>query len=76
MIFRHAGVAIIYLFLKFFELVNRQWPEVYDLCPTFLHVARVRKQTDMRELHAQRVQFLHVRVFSVSRAILARTCVF
>ena len=56
MIFRHAGVAIIYLFLKFFELVNRQWPEVYDLCPTFLHVARVRKQTDMRELHAQRAK--------------------
>ena len=31
---------------------NRQWPEVYDSCHTFLHVARVRKHTDMRELHA------------------------
>ena len=30
----------------------RQWPEVYDLCHTFLHVARVRKHTDMPELHA------------------------
>ena len=26
----------------------RQWPEVYDSCRTFLHVARVRKHTDMR----------------------------
>ena len=39
---------------------GRQWPEVYDLCHTFLHVARVRKHTDMRE----------------SRAILACPCVF
>ena len=31
---------------------SRQWPEVYDLCHTFLHVARVRKHTAMRELHA------------------------
>ena len=31
----------------------RQWPEVYDLCHTFLHIARVRKHTDMRELHAK-----------------------
>ena len=27
----------------------RQWPEVYDLCHTFLHVARVKKPTAMRE---------------------------
>ena len=32
---------------------------------TFLHVALVRKNTDMRELHAKRVQFSYVRVFSV-----------
>ena len=30
----------------------RQWPEVYDLCHTFLHVARVKKPTAMRESHA------------------------
>ena len=35
----------------------RQWPEVYDSWHTFLHVARVRKHTDMRELHAFCVQF-------------------
>ena len=38
-------------------LDSRQWPEVYDSCHTFLHVARVRKHTDMRELHAFCVQF-------------------
>ena len=38
---------------------SRQWPEVYDLCHTFLHVARVRKHTDMLELYAKRVQFSH-----------------
>ena len=27
----------------------RQWPEVYDLCHTFLHVAQVKKNTDMQE---------------------------
>ena len=32
---------------------NRQWPEVYDLCHTFLHVGWARKHTDMRELHAK-----------------------
>ena len=31
---------------------SRQWPEVYDLCHTFLHVAQVKKPTAMRELHA------------------------
>ena len=55
---------------------SRQWPEVYDLCHTFLHVARVRKHTDMRELHVFRVQFSHVRVFSDLRAIIACPCVF
>ena len=29
---------------------SRQWPKVYDLCHTFLHVARVRKHMDMQEL--------------------------
>ena len=33
------------------------WPEVYDLCHTFLHLALVRKHTDMRELHAKCVQW-------------------
>ena len=57
----------------------RQWPKEYDLCHTFLHVVRVRKHTDMRELHAfqkthgvtdmlelhvKHEQFSHVRVFS------------
>ena len=35
----------------------RQWPEVYDLCHTFCtlrETQRVRKHTDMRELHAKR----------------------
>ena len=56
-------------------LEHRQWPEVYDLCHTFLHVARVKnpricenrtrfkKNTDMREWHAFRVRFFHVRVY-------------
>ena len=30
----------------------RQWPEVYDLCHTFLHVARVKKPRAMLESHA------------------------
>ena len=33
----------------------RQLPEVYDLCHTFLHVARVKKPTAMRD----RVLFSH-----------------
>ena len=37
----------------------RQWPKVYDSCHTFLHVALVRKHTNMRELHVFRVQFSH-----------------
>ena len=32
-------------------LRSRQWPEVYDLCHTFLHVALVKKPTAMRESH-------------------------
>ena len=35
------------------SLSSRQWPEVYDFCHTFLHVARVQKHTDMRESHAK-----------------------
>ena len=31
---------------------NRQWPEVYDLCHTFLHVERVKEPTAMRESRA------------------------
>ena len=53
-------------------MTPRQWPEVCDLCHTFLHVARVRKHTDMRELYAFRVQFSH----ALSRAILTCPCVF
>ena len=36
----------------------------YMILHTFFHVARVRKHMDMRELHAFRAQFSHVRVFS------------
>ena len=35
----------------------------------FLHVVLVRKDTDIRELHAFRVQFSNVRVFSDSRNV-------
>ena len=52
------------------------WAVVYDSCHTFLHVVRVRKHTDMRELHAKSVQFSHVSVFSETRAILSCQCVF
>ena len=34
-------------------LSGRQWFKVYDLCHAFLHVARVRKHTDMREFHGK-----------------------
>ena len=34
-------------------IVSRQWPEVYDLCHTCLHVSRVRKHTDMRECNSR-----------------------
>ena len=32
---------------------NRQFPEVYGFCHTFLHVAQVKKHTDMREWHVR-----------------------
>ena len=51
---------------------SRHWSEVYDIYHTFLHVARVRKHTDMRELHAFRVQFSHIRVFSDLRNVQKR----
>ena len=38
----------------------------------FLHVVLVRKDTDIRELHAFRVQFSNVRVFSDSRNVQKR----
>ena len=41
-----------------FLLVSRHWPEVYDLCHTFLHIVLVKKPTAMQE----------------SRAILAWQC--
>ena len=56
------------------SICGRQWPKVYDLCHTFLYVARVKTHTDMRESHAnacdsrmsvcvlKRVRFSHVRV--------------
>ena len=50
--------------------------QVYFLCHTFLHVARVKKHMVMRESHTFRVRFSHGRVFFVSRAILAWPCVF
>ena len=40
-----------------------------QICRTFLHVVRVRKHTAMRESHAKRVQFSHVRVFSDLRNV-------
>ena len=42
---------------------GRQWPEVYDLCHTFLHVARVRNTRPCEN----RTRFSHGRVFSDSR---------
>ena len=45
----------------------RQWPEVYDLCHTLLHVARVKQHTAMRETHEFRVLFSHGRVLFDSR---------
>ena len=62
---------------------SRQWPEVYDLCHTFLHIARVRKHTAMRksrvrkhtamlESHAFCVRFSHGPVFSDSRNVQKR----
>ena len=42
------------LFQAMFSLATRQWPKVYDFCHTFLHVARVRKHTNMQELHSEK----------------------
>ena len=50
----------------------RQWPEVYDLRHTFLHVARVRKHTDMRELHAFQKTHGHARTRFACNARIAR----
>ena len=63
---------------------TRQWPKVYDLCHTFLHVTLARKHTDMQELQAKRVQFSHSKCvqflmpmcFLEMRAILTCPCVF
>ena len=52
------------------SVMIRQWPEVYDLCHTFWHVARVKKTTATRESHVFRVRFSHGRVFE-TRSILA-----
>ena len=50
----------------------RQWPEVYGLCHTFLHVALVKKHSAMRETH------VHARIARVSHARVSRgwPCVF
>ena len=58
--------------MPIFTVLCRQWPEVYDLCHTFLHVARVKKHTAVRESHVKRVQFSNVRVFSDSRNVQKR----
>ena len=50
----------VYIF-SYYMVYTRQWPEVYDSCHTFLHVAQVKKHTAMRESHAFRTS--HGRVF-------------
>ena len=40
-----------------------QWPEVYDLCHTFLHVELVKKHMAMRESHV-----FHMAVFFFTRS--------
>ena len=55
------------------KYISRQWPEVYDLCHTFLHVARVRKHTDMQELHAKQKTHRHARI---ARETHACQCIF
>ena len=58
---------------------TRQWPEVYDSCHSFLHVARVRKHTDMRELQLVMIAREKRAIFAcpcVTRAILACPCFF
>ena len=51
-------------------MTTRQWPEVYDSCHTFLHVARVRKHTDKTRA------ILACPCVFKTRAILACPCVF
>ena len=50
----------------------RQWPEVYDLCYTFLHVARVKKPAAMRESLAVGLRVSHGRRFFDSRNMQKR----
>ena len=45
---------------------------IHDSWHTFLHVERVRKHTDMLELHVLRVRFSYVCVFSDSRNVQKR----
>ena len=52
-----AKAQILYFRAYIHIWTARQWPEVYDLCHTFLHVAWVKQHTAMRELPAFRVQF-------------------
>ena len=37
--------------------LSRQWPKVYDLCHTFLHIVQVKQHTAMQESHPKRVRF-------------------
>ena len=73
---------IISIFLSVVMITPKQWPKVYDLCHTFLHVvavALVKKNMAMRQSHAFhtavqeshashafRVRFSHGRVFFYS----------
>ena len=50
---------------------SRQWPEVYDLCHTFLHVEQVKKHMAMPESHV-----LFKEKTEKKRVILAWPCVF
>ena len=43
---------------------SRQWPEAYDSCHTFLHVARVKTHTDIRESHVFRNSRMSVWFFT------------
>ena len=61
--------------LNIFRLpYSRQWPKVYDLCHTFLHVAQVRKHTAMRESRVSRANLACPCV--ETRANIAWQCVF
>ena len=57
----------------------RQWPEVYDLCHTFLHVVRVKNPTDMQETHAKRgsrARSCEKRTRNTFRMCFSHVCVF